>query len=933
VRSKPRLSALSPPSSPLDAKDRHARSSPPAVTPLRADARRHDRSRPRPARRRHGIREHRPRRDSVRPQERRPRPLLAEVSQENARAATIDRPDVLRRPQASAADARAPGGQSGDGGSRSHAARRRRPSRRRSEPPGGRSGRRRSEPPGGRSGRRRTEPPTGAPAAGGNPSASVCEPPAVASSASPVCAQAETFAGAPADVLLTYTAAVGPAAAAQCTGIGASGTREGFGGSDQGPSPETVRLQLLPGAAMPVKVECPSSSEAPVGAASRVATAATIVLPISAGSPSEGGVTSDPIDPKFLTELPFGRTSFWVQPWRAYLDTWSSSRLLESVGINFNVPPEDEEATAQVLQESGFKLARISIPWSTLSYEDPTTIKGLIERGIRARLTALHKHGLRPLIDLNANSGNPAPFTHVTLTTLTEAAAGARTVTLSAASAAVVVAGKTGFNNLAFGGSPDILITAVDAHGVATLSKPLPAALTPGAHGGTTLLYAPFTPPTLPNGRTNPAFASTLRGWLLYVAAVCKEAESVVGPGGYDVEVWNELSFGSQFLNAENYYYLGSDKELSEPNYEASPQQEPTLGRQKALNTKAVIKAVRAATAEYVHDPANGIAPGVGVTDGFASETPFPSGAAAPPGLTALSKHPYTGLISMPAQYKTFTDRPVNALGVQDTRSGEHGTFLPLFVPNEQLLMPEYWLTGNSTETLIRDLAPMTTDVYGFPHGREVGPPGGKPIQKWITEFNLGAPRGTTGLSAADKAHLHAKALLRSLVSMVGKGVSREYFYAAAPGSFSLIGSEFYAALEAHPGSYPGTQAAGEILTGFHNLLAHFQGPGPTGTPRQLKLTSIAQEGNHAQFTGDGTAAHPSLYDREVLAVLPFQSSPTHFVIPVYVMTSDVLTLYQPSAPTSDIHRYDLPPRTSASRSPTSPKPPHPPTSAPTTHC
>jgi hypothetical protein len=93
-------------------------------------------------------------------------------------------------------------------------------------------------------------------------------------------------------------------------------------------------------------------------------------------------------------------------------------------------------------------------------------------------------------------------------------------------------------------------------------------------------------------------------------------------------------------------------------------------------------------------------------------------------------------------------------------------------------------------------------------------------------------------------------------------------------------------------------------------MLALFKGPGPTGPPRQLRLLSIAQDGNHAQFTGDGTAAHPSLYDRDVLAVLPFQSSPTRFEIPVYVMTRDMLTLYDLSAPPTDIARFDLPDET-----------------------
>jgi hypothetical protein len=142
---------------------------------------------------------------------------------------------------------------------------------------------------------------------------------------------------------------------------------------------------------------------------------------------------------------------------------------------------------------------------------------------------------------------------------------------------------------------------------------------------------------------------------------------------------------------------------------------------------------------------------------------------------------------------------------------------------------------------------------------------------------------------------------------MINKGMTREYFYAAAGHALALIPPAFYTALQAHPETYPGDALGGETMSGFRNMLAQFQGPGPGPDLRQLTLLSIAQDGDHAQFTGDGTAAHPSLYDREVLAVLPFQSSPTRFVIPVYVMTRNLLTLYEPEAPTSDIHRFDLP--------------------------
>jgi hypothetical protein len=164
-------------------------------------------------------------------------------------------------------------------------------------------------------------------------------------------------------------------------------------------------------------------------------------------------------------------------------------------------------------------------------------------------------------------------------------------------------------------------------------------------------------------------------------------------------------------------------------------------------------------------------------------------------------------------------------------------------------------------------------------------------------------------LTQADHAHFQAKSLLRDLVAMVGKGFSRDYFFHAAqhPGQLNIVGREFWESLDKDPNSFPGDSAGGETLTGFRNMLSRFQGPGPTGGARQLKLESITQEGNHAQFQGDGTAAHPSLYDRDVLAMFPFQSSPTRFVIPVYVMTRDLLTLYEPEAAQTDVRRYDLP--------------------------
>jgi hypothetical protein len=628
----------------------------------------------------------------------------------------------------------------------------------------------------------------------------------------------------------------------------------------------------------------------------RVSAPASVPAPGGPGTPEASQPDEplgDPIDPRYLTDVPFGARSFWLQPWRAYLDTWPAARLREALGINFNVNDAEAEATARLLQDSGFKLARIEVNWSALSYEDPSQFVN--EAHIRTRLEALRNHGLRPLILLNANSEAPVPAKRITLETTAAAVAGAQSVTLSPASAAAVVPGKSGFDQLSFGGDPDILITALGPDDTATLSKPLPSALPAGAHKGATLLYAPFEQPLLPGGQPNPAFRETLNGWLDYVGAVSRVAASVLGPEGYDLEVWNELSFGSQFLNAESYFTPAVEGEESEA-------------------TREITKALLAETVAYVRDPAHGISPAVGIADGFASQTPFPSGAQAPLGLSALSKHLYQGAKLFPAEYPTGAITAVSALGTADTVSGQG--FTPLFVPSFQSLFPEYYLSAIPTETIVRDLAPFTTSVYGLAHGREVGPPGGAPVQKWMTEYNLSTngasvmgpdeqtPTQTT-LTSADKEHFQAKALLRSLVAMVSKGMTREYFYAAAPGNLSLINKTFFTDLQDNPTTYPGDQAGGETMNAFHNLLTQFQGPGPNGPTRQLQLQDITQEGNHAQFTGDGTPAHPNLYDRDVLAVLPFQTSPTSFAIPIYVMTRDLLTLYQPNNPNPT--RFDLP--------------------------
>jgi hypothetical protein len=740
-----------------------------------------------------------------------------------------------------------------------------------------------------------------------------------ASAPQPLHARGEEFAGAPSGVSLSFPRPVGLNVAARCVAVSVDGEREGFGGAERGPTPHQLRLYLLPGGAMPAAVQCSERGDP---------------VPVAPAAPSPGGVLSDPIDPRYLTEQPFGESSLTDEPWRAYMDTWPASRLTGSLGINFNVTPAEAEDTAQLLQESGFTLARIEIGWNSVSYEHPESLAS--EASIDEKLQALQKHGLRPLILLNANSGEPGPTKAVTLETTEEAPAGATTVMLTAASAAHVVPGKTGFDYLAFGGNPDLLIASISGD-VATLAMPLPKPLPAGAHRGATLLYAPFGPPETAAGEPNPAFQETLTGWLRYLATICRKAESIFGADGYDLEVWNELSFGSQFLHDENYY---------------SPAREVGQG--------SVESALLDETVAYVRNPANGIGAGVGVSDGFASQSPYVSGATVPPGTTALSKHLYAeGFELQWGARENSSERAVapvrgrrrharaarktpvrgrrrharagdttpargarlRARPAADERSRRVRARAAASAASPQaarIALPEYFLTGLAQDSIVRDLAPIATSIDGVPHGRFVAPEGGSPPQVWMTEYNLqhtgmvaereGHPGESAGqLTPAQQEHLQAEIALRSLVAMINKGMSREYFYAVTGEGWNLVSEAFIAAVNANPNSYPGSQAGGETIEGFRRLMAQMQGPGPEGAARQLSLLSIAQEGDHAQPTGDGTAGDPNLYDREALAVLPFQSSPTRFVIPVYVMSENLTTIVKPLEGEESIYRFDLP--------------------------
>src|SRR4051812_41068201 len=170
--------------------------------------------------------------------------------------------------------------------------------------------------------------------------------------------------------------------------------------------------------------------------------------------------------------LQWGARSHWAQPWRSYMDTVPATTLQNAIGVNFNVTPAQAPATARLLAASGFRRARIEIGWNSLDYADPTRLTAFARSNLETRLRALRDNGIRPLIVLNANHGEPTPTLRGTVTLTAPARQGARSLKLDPDTMSSIVPGRTG---VTLGGvAARILFTSADAGtGVVSLSRPL----------------------------------------------------------------------------------------------------------------------------------------------------------------------------------------------------------------------------------------------------------------------------------------------------------------------------------------------------------------------------------------------------------------------------------------------------------------------------
>lgn len=564
------------------------------------------------------------------------------------------------------------------------------------------------------------------------------------------------------------------------------------------------------------------------------------------------------INSAYLLKVPFGSHSHWIQPWRAYMETVPAKTFLDGIGIVWNVHnSEDPELIAEMLAKHGFKRVRMGIEWGAIDYDDETKIAKRHASRLEKTLQALKKFNLRPLILLNAHHGAPCPLKNVQQTLILNASAGDTEIELDSIDDLQV--GYSGISKIDNGVAAEYLITNIKGHTI-TLSKPLPKDLIAGSILNiTTLKYRPFSIPNTVD------YQNTIAGWNKYVDTVTKFATETLGTTnskdkGFDLEIWNELTFGSNFLDINEYYA-----------------NEPYQYNHRDIWTNLVKE-----TAAYI-DANSTKFTGVEIGNGFSNTIPWPASSQQPARINAIGKHPYPPRKNYPQD--EYKGKRLNALAQED-----------FYIPTYSAWFPEYYSTALQTETIIRDSAPITNEFYGTERGRYARIIKGKvaPVPMWITEVNIAPEKDNPDISSEKALALKAKSTARFFCFYLNKGITKLDLYGVAGGNtgWGIIKDNFLDYAQQENSGYPSNDR--EYVSPALQVVNRITSKMREGLDTELEKTqgltivSIKDKHDNYQFKGDGTKARPNLYDRDVFTFLPFQVNSNKLVIPYYVMTRDI---------------------------------------------
>jgi hypothetical protein len=530
-----------------------------------------------------------------------------------------------------------------------------------------------------------------------------------------------------------------------------------------------------------------------------------------------------------LDALPPPWTSFYVQPWRGYVETVPATQFLDGIGIDYNlVDGGHHDANIRALAAAGFRSLRVEVPWSALDATESAVAPRFLP-DYRTILAACHRYGVTPLVLLNANSGGPEPSQTIERTVAAAAPVGARSLRLTSVDGLVV--GHSGLSNLTEAWMAEVLFTAIHpSTGIVSLSRPLPVAVPAGrAVRIDTLRHLPLYPVGTPQ------FDDTARAWVHYADVVTRLVEAA-GIVRYDVEIWNELTFGEEFLSIDDYYdppVVSSPADLFRP---GGPAWELARRTTRMLKTEH---------------------PGGRVIWGFSNTSFYHTPPAQLPPMTdGQSYHPYsTSPVAIPSQFPSARDR-------RFLRGGYLPSAITLGMPESNLAL------AVRPEQLIRGLLDPRIRAANRP-------PGTRAFHHYMTEHGFDpAEAGITDPAQAQS--YKARGLLRALCFWLNKGITKmDVFAAYSPtdAGYGMFGAE--------PHAFPS-----QPLTALRHLVSAFSGARALDAPRQLGVGVSAEGPQVRVFSGD--ARHPSLWYRDLFAVLPYQVDAQRFVVPVYAMSYDL---------------------------------------------
>jgi hypothetical protein len=591
-------------------------------------------------------------------------------------------------------------------------------------------------------------------------------------------------------------------------------------------------------------------------------------------------------------QIAFGKASHYSQYWKGYLEVAPAWALVNGAGVEFDTAIPAGPLSA-MLGRHGIRNVRVEAGWEFQSWDGSGYVGDL-----DAFCAAMRSEGVRPLILLNGNEGVPCPNQGVpTFTVTSSAAAGQNQIVVDHPE--YFTPFKTGIDNFSTAyRMADCLVTAVSSNTL-TLSRNLlngiPANSAMNAAGATingtqytwhTLKYAPFT------ALGQPYYHETLTGFLDYAKEALAAASGTSGANtagtanlGVDLDIWNELSFGSAFLSLASYFDAG----ISCPYSVTEP--------------VALLTAMINALAQDAIDN-EGLYAGVKIDFGGSNQTPDPAAGALANRIAAMSKHPYVSAAHSVAPGADILDgTKLDALG-QETS----------FTPTYSLMMPETAGSNLLTECVLRDASPIADHSFDYTtpgtikgHGR-FARGAANPCWLRITEDALNPADG--GITDYEQSlAIKQKAYLRNCCLFLNKGASLYSWFQIGPaGGANNLASDganyigvgllldSFIAQANEPGYfYPSDDSAitSPALIAWGRLAEKVaDGLDYEIAWNQTAVSVLSVKGGGTVWAGDGTANNPDFLDRDCFAFLPFQVNNSRLAIPYYAMTRDARITY-----------------------------------------